>query len=180
MGRSPHRISLPASSAARRRRSGVCSLRSESATLAKRPPMCWRGTSAASRRSKLADLDALQTAPDVGPIVAAHINAFFSQRHNREVITQLRERGVHWKDEVKREEGPKPLQGKIFVLTGTLASMSRDEAKARIEALGGRVTGSVSKKTDYVVYGKDPGSKLKNATEIGVEGDGRGGLSGAT
>jgi DNA ligase (NAD+) len=116
-----------------------------------------------------ADLDALQDAPEIGPIVAAHIKAFFAQPHNREVIEQLRARGVHWPAEPERTEGPKPLLGKSFVLTGTLSSMTRDEAKARIEALGGRVTGSVSKKTDYVVYGTDPGSKLDRARELDVD-----------
>jgi len=115
-----------------------------------------------------ADLDALQDAPEIGPIVAAHIKAFFAQPHNREVIEQLRTRGVHWPAEPERTEGPKPLLGKSFVLTGTLSSMTRDEAKARIEALGGRVTGSVSKKTDYVVYGTDPGSKLDRARAFSV------------
>jgi DNA ligase (NAD+) len=115
-----------------------------------------------------ADLDALQAAPDVGPIVAAHIKAFFAQPHNREVIDQLVARAVHWPAEPERTEGLKPLLGKTFVLTGTLSSMTRDEAKARIEALGGRVTGSVSKKTNYLVCGAEPGSKLDRARELGV------------
>jgi DNA ligase (NAD+) len=116
-----------------------------------------------------ADADTLQTAPDVGPVVAAHISTFFAQPHNRDVIAQLRKRGVHWKDlPSKPAEVPGSLDGKIFVLTGTLASMSRAEAKARIEARGGRVTGSVSKKTDYVVYGEDPGSKLDKARMLGI------------
>jgi DNA ligase (NAD+) len=113
-----------------------------------------------------ADVEVLQQVPDVGPIVAAHIHAFFAQPHNREAIAQLRDRGVHWPIEAERVEGPQPLLGKLFVLTGTLSSMTRDEAKARIEALGGRVTGSVSKKTDYVVYGAEPGSKLDAAKEL--------------
>jgi DNA ligase (NAD+) len=116
-----------------------------------------------------APLDALQRAPDVGPVVAESIAAFLGERHNREVIEQLRAAGVHW------QEGPPaqaasagPFAGKIVVLTGTLAAMSRDEAKDRIEALGGKVTGSVSKKTDYVVAGVEAGSKLDRAREIGV------------
>ena len=115
-----------------------------------------------------ADPEALQGAPDIGPIVAAHISAFFAQPHNREVIEQLCAHGVHWPAEADRNAGPKPLAGKTFVLTGTLSSMTRDEAKARIEALGGRVTGSVSKNTDYVVCGTDPGSKADKAKALGV------------
>ena len=115
-----------------------------------------------------ADEETLQQAQDVGPIVAAHIHAFFAQPHNREAIAQLRKRGVHWPVEAEQEKGPQPLLGKTFVLTGTLASMTRDEAKARIEALGGRVTGSVSKKTDYVVYGAEPGSKLSTARDLSL------------
>jgi DNA ligase (NAD+) len=104
----------------------------------------------------------------VGPIVAAHINAFFAQPHNREVIDQLRARGVHWPTEPELTQGPKPLVGKTFVLTGTLSSMTRQEAKAQIEALGDKVTGSVSKKTDYVAYGRESGSKLEKARELGT------------
>ena len=115
-----------------------------------------------------ADLEALQAAPEVGPVVAAHINAFFAQPHNRKVIEQLRAHGVHWPAEQDRTDGPKPLLGKTFVLTGTLSSMTRDEAKARIEALGGRVTGSVSRKTDYVVCGTDPGSKFEKAKALDI------------
>jgi DNA ligase (NAD+) len=117
-----------------------------------------------------AGVEQLQEAPDVGPIVAESIAGFFRERHNREVIEQLRAAGVTW------EEGPParpasagPFAGKIVVLTGTLAAMSRDEAKEKIEALGGKVTGSVSKKTDYVVAGEEAGSKLDKARELGVQ-----------
>lgn len=113
---------------------------------------------------------AIQEVPDVGPVVAAHVYTFFQQPHNREVIQALRERGVHWPAQKARAaptEGP--LTGKTFVLTGTLESMSRDDAGDRITALGGKVTGSVSKKTSYVVAGTEAGSKLTKAQELGVE-----------
>jgi DNA ligase (NAD+) len=113
---------------------------------------------------------AIQEVPDVGPVVAAHVYTFFQQPHNREVIQALRERGVHWPVQKARAaptEGP--LTGKTFVLTGTLESMSRDDAGDRITALGGKVTGSVSKKTSYVVAGAEAGSKLTKAQELGVE-----------
>jgi DNA ligase (NAD+) len=113
---------------------------------------------------------AIQEVQDVGPVVAAHVYTFFQQPHNREVIQALRELGVHWPAQKARAaptEGP--LTGKTFVLTGTLESMSRDEAGDRITALGGKVTGSVSKKTSYVVAGSEAGSKLTKAQELGVE-----------
>ena len=116
-----------------------------------------------------ASVDELQEAPDVGPVVADSIAGFFRERHNREVIEQLRAAGVHWKEgppPVRRAAGP--FTGKIVVLTGTLGSMGRDEAKERVEAAGGKVTGSVSKKTDFVVAGAEAGSKLDRAQELGV------------
>ncbi len=112
----------------------------------------------------------LQTVPDVGPVVASRIRAFFSESHNAEVIQRLRDSGVHWKDSkpaATAKDGP--LAGKTFVLTGTLTSMTRDEAKERIQALGGKVTGSVSKKTDFVVFGDNPGSKLTKAQKLAVD-----------
>jgi DNA ligase (NAD+) len=116
-----------------------------------------------------ATVEQLMEAPDVGPVVAESIHTFFAQPHNREVIEHLRAAGVHW------EEGPAavakatgPFAGKIVVLTGTLIAMTRDDAKDRIEAMGGKVTGSVSKKTDYVVAGAEAGSKLDRAKELGV------------
>jgi DNA ligase (NAD+) len=107
---------------------------------------------------------------DVGPVVASRIRAFFDEAHNREVIARLRDAGVHWKESEPRSD-PKdgPLAGKTFVLTGTLSAMTRDEAKDRIQALGGKVTGSVSKKTDYVIFGEKAGSKLTKAQQLGVE-----------
>ena len=107
--------------------------------------------------------------PDVGPIVAQSIHTFFAQPHNVEVVEQLRAAGITWKeDDGTGDSSPKPLLGKTFVLTGSLPTLSRDEAKDRIEALGGKVSGSVSKKTHYVVAGAEAGSKLEKATELGI------------
>ncbi len=105
--------------------------------------------------------------PDVGPIVAHNISHFFQQRHNREVIQQIIDAGVRW-DKVKRTAGG-ALAGKTFVLTGGLETMTRGDAKAAIEELGGKVSGSVSKKTDYVVVGDEAGSKLDKAKSLGIE-----------
>jgi DNA ligase (NAD+) len=116
-----------------------------------------------------AGVEQLQEAPDVGPVVAESIAAFMRERHNREVIEQLRAAGVKWKEGAPARAAPAgPFTGKIVVLTGTLGAMTRDEAKERIEAAGGKVTGSVSKKTDYVVAGEEAGSKLDKAKELGV------------
>jgi DNA ligase (NAD+) len=116
-----------------------------------------------------ASVEQLMEAPDVGPVVAESIAGFFREAHNREVIEQLRAAGVRWTEAppARRDTGG-PFAGKIVVLTGTLAAMARDEAKERIEAAGGKVTGSVSKKTDYVVAGAEAGSKLDKAQELGV------------
>ena len=117
-----------------------------------------------------ADEAAIQEVPDVGPVVAAHVHTFFQQPHNREVIQALRDAGVHWPAQARRAAAAEgPLTGKTFVLTGTLESMSRDQAGDRITALGGKVTGSVSKKTHYVVAGSEAGSKLTKAQELGIE-----------
>ncbi|MGE5093935.1 MAG: NAD-dependent DNA ligase LigA [Betaproteobacteria bacterium] len=116
-----------------------------------------------------ASVEQLQEAHDIGPVVADSIAGFFREGHNREVIEQLRAAGVRWKEGAPaRKPATGPFAGKIVVLTGTLASMTRDEAKERIEAGGGKVTGSVSKKTDYVVAGTEAGSKLDRAQELGV------------
>lgn len=115
-----------------------------------------------------ADEEALVEVPDVGPVVAQSIAHFFRQPHNREVIERLLEAGIHWPEvEVVRAEA-QPLAGKTFVLTGALADMTRDEAAEAIAARGGKVTGSVSKKTDYVVVGESPGSKRDKAEKLGV------------
>ena len=105
---------------------------------------------------------------DVGPIVAKSIRTFFDQPHNREVVEQLRACGVTWQEGEPAAVAPQPLSGKTFVITGTLPTLSRDEAKDRVEAAGGKVAGSVSKKTDYVVAGAEAGSKLVKAQELGV------------
>jgi DNA ligase (NAD+) len=107
---------------------------------------------------------------DVGPIVASRIRAFFDEEHNRDVIQRLQESGVHWTEtEPAATASDGPLIGKTFVLTGTLSTMTRDEAKDRIQQLGGKVTGSVSKKTDFVIFGEKAGSKLAKAQQLGVE-----------
>ena len=113
----------------------------------------------------------LQQVKDVGPVVAMSIRQFFSERHNLDVIRKLRDpgTGVRW-EEHQGEPGrlAGALAGKTFVLTGTLPGMAREEARELIESRGGKVSGSVSKKTDYVVAGDDPGSKLARARELGV------------
>jgi DNA ligase (NAD+) len=108
---------------------------------------------------------------DVGPVVAHSIRTFFDQPHNREVVEQLRAAGVHWPEHepaAQQDHSALPLHGKTVVLTGTLPTLSRDDAKALIEAAGGKVAGSVSKKTHYVVAGSEAGSKLDKAQELGV------------
>lgn len=114
-----------------------------------------------------ADISALQQVPDVGPIVAESIVQFMSEPHNRDVIQALIDAGVHW-EEGAPTANTGHLAGKTLVLTGTLPNMSRDDAKALIESAGGKVAGSVSKKTDYVVAGAEAGSKLSKAEELGV------------
>ena len=106
--------------------------------------------------------------PDVGPIVARSVHTFFQQPHNREVVEQLRACGVTWPEGAPTERGPQVLAGKTIVLTGTLPTLSRDAAKDMLEAAGAKVSGSVSKKTSYVVAGEDAGSKLAKAEELGV------------
>jgi DNA ligase (NAD+) len=106
---------------------------------------------------------------DVGPIVAHSLRTFFDQLHNREVMEQLRAVGITWPEGEGASNTPQPLLGKIFVLTGTFPTLSRDEAKDKLEAAGAKVSGSVSKKTSYVVAGADAGSKLDKAKELGVE-----------
>ncbi|GAB4359302.1 MAG: NAD-dependent DNA ligase LigA [Gammaproteobacteria bacterium] len=115
-----------------------------------------------------ADEEQLQRVPDVGPVVAGHIVRFFRQPHNIEVVEALIDRGVHWPPVEPIVGQEAPLAGQTFVLTGTLRSMTRDEAKARLQALGAKVAGSVSRKTSYVVAGEEPGSKLAKAESLGV------------
>ena len=116
-----------------------------------------------------AEETALVAVPDLGPIMAAHIAHFFAEPHNREAIAALREAGVHWKEGAPQRASDGPLAGKNVVLTGGLESMSRDEAGVKLEALGAKVSGSVSKKTSFVVAGEAAGSKLAKAQELGVE-----------
>ncbi len=114
-----------------------------------------------------ASQETLEEVADVGPIVARHIVTFFLQSHNQEVINDLLTAGVHWPDvEINTEQ---PLQGKIFVITGTLETMKRDEAKQRLLELGAKVSSSVSKKTDYVIAGSEPGNKVEKARQLNVE-----------
>jgi len=114
-----------------------------------------------------ADEEELQRAEEVGPKVAASLRRFFAERHNRSLIDKLREAGFRFQYEVTRKSGK--LDGLTFVITGTLPNLSREEAKHRIEGAGGKVSGSVSGKTRYVVAGEDPGTKLDKARELGVE-----------
>jgi DNA ligase (NAD+) len=110
----------------------------------------------------------LQQADEVGPKVAQSIRRFFEEKRNRELVDRLREEQFDFTYAVKKKKGG-VLEGKVFVLTGTLPNLSREDAKAKIEAAGGKVTGSVSRKTDYVVAGEDAGSKLDKARTLGVE-----------
>lgn len=116
-----------------------------------------------------ADEPYLLTIPNIGPSVAQHIMTFFRQSHNLEVIARLRSAGVHWNPTIMDPaQKPGHLTGKTFVITGTLDRMPRDKAKERIQSLGGKVAGTVSGKTDYVIAGSDPGSKLAKARELGI------------
>ena len=133
-------------------------------------PRTWRRTSARSTGCIDATVEQLLEVRDVGPIVAQSIRTFFEQPHNREVVQQLRAAGVTWpeSDGTAANRAPRPLAGKTFVLTGTLPALTRDQAQEMIEAAGGKVSGSVSKKTDYVVAGAEAGSKLVKAQELGT------------
>jgi DNA ligase (NAD+) len=117
-----------------------------------------------------ASLEELQQVREIGPVLAEAVRTWFDEPRNRELIQRLGEAGVKLSGERKvPPAGPQPLAGKAFVITGTLAAMSREEAQAQIERLGGKVTGSVSKKTSAVVVGTDAGSKLEKARALGVE-----------
>jgi DNA ligase (NAD+) len=123
------------------------------------------------------DVESLRQVPDIGPVVAQSITDFFAERHNLEVIEQLRASGVRWKEDegtpqaepaASGSRGSDKVRGKTFVLTGALPNLTRDQAKESLEAQGGKVTGSVSSKTDFVVAGTDPGSKFDKAVELGI------------
>lgn len=117
-----------------------------------------------------ASIDDLQKVPDVGIVVATHVRNFFAEESNREVIAQLRKEGIRWPAPVvvNAEEIDSPFAGKTIVLTGSLSQLSRDDAKAQLVALGAKVAGSVSKKTDLVIAGEAAGSKLAKAQELGI------------
>jgi DNA ligase (NAD+) len=115
-----------------------------------------------------ASVETIDAVPNVGANMANDIRAFFDERHNRDVIARLRAAGVHWPPPTRKPKAELPLAGKTFVLTGTLSSLSREEAKEKLQALGAKVVGSVSKNADYVVIGSDPGSKADKARELNV------------
>jgi DNA ligase (NAD+) len=115
-----------------------------------------------------ADEAALQQAPDVGPVVAASLAHFFADDKHRSALQALQDAGITWPEGAGDADTPKPLAGKTLVLTGTLPTLSRDQAQALIEAAGGKVSGSVSKKTFAVVAGAEAGSKLVKAQELGI------------
>lgn len=113
--------------------------------------------------------EALLEVPDVGPTVAQSIRGFFSQAHHREIVEQLRAAGLQWSEgQGVHGDSPRPLAGQTLVLTGTLPTLSRDQARDLIEAAGGKISGSVSRKTHWVVAGAEAGSKLDKANELGV------------
>lgn len=117
------------------------------------------------------DWERLLQVPDVGPVVAQSILDFFAEAHNREVIERLRASGVFWEEQngvISKTNENNAISGKTFVLTGTLPNMTREEAREKIEMHGGKVAGSVSRKTDYVVVGEDPGSKYEKAVNLGI------------
>ncbi len=116
-----------------------------------------------------ASVEELEKVPDIGPVAARHVHLFFAEPRNREVLDKLRTAGVNWRDNPLDRPGEQKLAGKIFVITGTLSGMTREEAKARLEMLGAKVSGSVSKKTAAVIAGENPGSKLDKARKLGVE-----------
>ncbi len=116
-----------------------------------------------------ADEEQLKQVPDVGPIVAARIAHFFAEPHNRAAIAALQAAGMRWPEGASQGASEGPLAGKTVVLTGGLAAISRDEAGAKLEALGAKVAGSVSKKTSLVVAGEAAGSKLVKAQELGID-----------
>jgi DNA ligase (NAD+) len=115
-----------------------------------------------------ADEAAIQQVPDVGPVVAAHVGAFFASEDHRRVINELRAQGVSWPDMTAAAGAVESLTGRTFVITGTLAAMTREQAEEALSALGARVSGSVSKKTSFVIAGSEAGSKLARARELGV------------
>ena len=134
----------------------------------RRQPRIWRSIFGSLDRLIDATETDLLAVRDVGPIVAQSIIQFFAEPHNLEVVKKLRAAGVHWSESTGLPPSAGILTGKTLVLTGTLPALTREAAKEMIEAAGGKVAGSVSKKTDYVVAGAEAGSKLAKAQELGV------------
>ena len=116
-----------------------------------------------------ARLEQLEQVPDVGPVVAEHVVHFFAEPHNRQAIDALRAAGVHWSESASQRAGDGPLSGHMVVLTGTLGSLTREQAGEKLESLGAKISGSVSKKTSFVVAGESAGSKLDKANALGIE-----------
>jgi DNA ligase (NAD+) len=119
-----------------------------------------------------ASVEQILEVPDVGPVIAASVQGFFADARHRAELTRLRSFGLHWPEgppAARQNKQPLPLSGVTVVLTGTLPGLSRDEAAERLQALGAKVSSSVSKKTNYVVAGAEPGSKLKRAEQLGIE-----------
>ncbi|WP_298207257.1 helix-hairpin-helix domain-containing protein, partial [Ferrovum sp.] len=115
-----------------------------------------------------ADETHLQAVAEIGPVVAQSIREFFSVERNRQVIAHLRAQGVHWRENAQERRDVQVLAGLTFVLTGTLAHYSREEARERIEKAGGKVVGSLTRSTHYLVVGRDPGSKVAQAQKLGI------------
>ncbi|MBI3744699.1 MAG: NAD-dependent DNA ligase LigA, partial [Chloroflexi bacterium] len=115
-----------------------------------------------------ASVERLLTVPSVGPVIAESVHAYFQEPRNLRVLDKLKERGVDPQRVVVEATGPQPLAGKSYVITGTLSSMTREEAEAAIRALGGTATSSVSRKTASVISGAEPGSKVRKAEQLGV------------
>ena len=115
-----------------------------------------------------ADLDALQEVSDVGKVVAQHVFHFFREPHNLDVVNKLIDAGLNWPVIEKVEKDSLPLAEKTIVITGTFSAMGRNEAKAQLQALGAKVSGSVSAKTDYLIAGEKAGSKLSKAQDLNV------------
>ena len=117
-----------------------------------------------------ANAEQLTEADDIGEVIAQSLGQWHGEARNQKLIERLREAGLNFKSELYRPAAPAgPFAGKTFVLTGTLSTLTREDATAKIEALGGKVSGSVSKKTDYVLAGEDAGSKLDKAQKLGVK-----------
>jgi DNA ligase (NAD+) len=115
------------------------------------------------------DRETFESVHEIGPEIAASLESYFKEGHNRKVIEQLRTLGLSIEDVPQISQDARPLAGKTFVFTGGLERFGRDEAKRRVEQLGGRAASSVSKQTDYVVAGPDAGSKLNQAKKLGVK-----------